>query len=134
MAQLQQVEQSPGTLLVPAGSLVEQYRACSNKLQGLADQALEYAEISVFARTFLHPIAGQLKDVRLRLDIWISDVDIENGSLSENAAFENSRLFGVITTAFQRMNSHLDAVGKELVIIKSETKLIRRIKYVAFPL
>ncbi|MCJ1243286.1 hypothetical protein MMC30_000483 [Trapelia coarctata] len=120
-------------LLVSARTLVEQCRGCSNELQRLAEQALEYAEISVFARTILHPIAGQLKDVHLRLDIWMSDIDIENGTLTENDAFKQSRLFSVITTALQRMTGHLDAVGKDLAIIKYETELIRRIEHVTFP-
>lgn len=126
-------ESQPQSLLVPAGSLTEQCRGCSNELQRLAEQALEYGEISVYARTILHPIAGQLRDVRLRLDIWMSDIDIEKGTLSESDTFKQSRLFSVITTALQRMHNHLEAVGKESALIRFETELITTTEQAALP-
>ena len=123
-------EEQPQSLLIPAGSLVEQCQGCSQELQRLAEQAFDYAEISVFAKTILFPIASQLKDIRLRLDIWMADIDIEKGTLNESDSFRESRLYGVITTALQRMNSNLGAVGKDLTIIKNETELIARTEHV----
>jgi len=124
-------ESQPQSLLVPAGTLDKQFHGCSNELQRLAQQALECSEISVFARTILHPIEGQLKDIRLRLDIWMSDIEIEKGTLNESDAFKQSRLFSVITKALQRINSQLEAVSKDLEIIKFETELITRTEQVA---
>jgi hypothetical protein len=126
-------ESQAQSLLVPSGTLDEQCRGCSNELQRLAQQALEYSEISVFARTILHPIEGQLKDIRLRLDIWMSDIEIEKGTLNESDAFKQSRLFSVITTALQRINSQLEAVGSDLAIIRFETELITKTEQVALP-
>ncbi len=83
--------------------------------------------------TILHLIAGQLKDVRLRLDIWMSDIDIEKGTLTESDTFKQSRLFSVITTALQRMHNQLEAVGKDLALIRFETELITITEQVALP-
>lgn len=114
----------PQSFLVPAGSLTEQCRGCSNELQRLAKRARKYIGIS---------ISGKLKDVRLRLDIWMSDIDIEKGTLNESDAFKQSRLFSVITTALQRMNSHLEAVGKDIETMRFEFQLRKKAKQVALP-
>ena len=106
------------------GTLSQRCYKYSTELGRLRHEALEGAEISAFAKSLLNPAASRLQDIRVRLDIWMSDVDFENGSLEETAKFRESRLHKVILDTFKRMQQNVEKIAANLAIIKDEARLM----------
>ena len=75
-------------------------------------------ELPVNLQTKLDLIGNQLKDLRLRFDIWMSDIDINLGTLHENESFKKSSPHQVIDTAFKRMETQLTLVESGITLVK----------------
>ncbi len=97
------------------GSINEQCEACSLRLD-LLGQTIHNASDrpeSIFVKTIMQPTAARLQDLRLRLDIWKSDLETDGGVVDDSEAFKKSSLHSGVSKAFERIRSKLADVGTE---------------------
>ena len=112
------VDLVPPPQLLSGRTLNLQCQDCYEELRRLEEAALDGTEISTFAKTILRPLASRIGDLRLRLDIWRSDIKIDSGILVENYTFKESSLYRVVVTAFERMRTQLGSIDRDLTVIK----------------
>src|SRR5436853_2693165 len=83
-------------------------------LRMLIHNADETARISGIATTYMRPIAKRLKELQLRLNIWMSDVDINSGVLEQkegqNGTGIEPDLYNVVRAAFQTFEVNLNDI------------------------
>ncbi|MCJ1401481.1 hypothetical protein MMC11_004695 [Xylographa trunciseda] len=107
-----------------AGTLSQRCYKYSTELDRLRLEALEGAQISALAKALLNPAASRLQNIRVRLDIWLSDVEVGDGSLEETDTFKKSRLYRVIFRAFAQMQENVEEIARDIVVIKDEARLM----------
>lgn len=89
-------------------------------LQALSQSVLTgNDELPANLQTKLDLIGNQLQDLRLRFDIWMSDIDINLGTLHEDESFKKSSPHQVIDTAVKRMETQLTLVDLGITRIKT---------------
>jgi hypothetical protein len=84
----------------------------------LIHNAEEVGSISNIAITYARPIAKRLKELQLRLKIWMEDVDINSGVLKkmegQNGTGIGPHLYPVIGAAFETLEVNLNDIGDNI--------------------
>ena len=104
-----------GDLTSVKTTLSERSHADVEALRMLIHNAEEAATISGLAMTYMRFIVKRLKELQLRLKIWMSDVDIDSGVLEQaegqNKTSMGPDLYSVVRTAFQALEVNLNDIG-----------------------
>lgn len=97
-------------------TLEEQFGSCVALCKKNIDEALVSAKISSYAKTCFHPIAGQIDDELVRLEIWAFDVGTKDGFWKEFSKLvaPNVAVSRRVREIFEDMNSSLEKIEMEM--------------------
>ncbi|KAK3176233.1 hypothetical protein OEA41_007556 [Lepraria neglecta] len=90
--------------------------SCTQVFKGLIDTALDCSKVSVLAGTYFYPIARQIDDELIRLEIWASDLEADDPNSS--APLSDITLQRYIYSTFQNIGSQLEDIGKEIRLMR----------------
>lgn len=105
-------------------SLEDQFESCVALCKNGIDEALDLAKISTYAKTCFHPIACQLDDELLRLEIWALDFGTETAfwhKFSELVT-ANVAVGKRLREVFEDLNASLKEIGTEMKLIERIVK------------
>ena len=109
-------------LISRKSTLTEQSNANVQAFTMLIENAQEAALVSPMAATYMRLIEKRLKELQLRLKIWISDTAIGSSVLEARDNDRSARrgLYTVACTAFQTMEVNLDDIRLNISTMRSE--------------
>lgn len=102
-------------------TLEEQFESCVSLCKKEIEEALAAAKISTYAKTCFHPIARQIDDELIRLEIWALDFGTKDGSWEELSKLvtKNDTVGRHLRKIFDDLNASLEKIGREMKLIQS---------------
>lgn len=102
-------------------TLEEQFESCVSLCKKEIEEALAAAKISTYAKTCFHPIARQIDDELIRLEIWSFDFGTKDGSWEEfsELVINNDAIGRRLRQVFENLNASLEKIGREMKLIQS---------------
>ena len=115
------LETDLGPPAVQDQTLEEQFQSCVVLCKKFIEEALESAKISTYAKTCFHPIARQIDDELIRLELWTMDFGTKDGSWKEFSALmtKNDDVDRRLRTVLEDLHGSLEKIGSEMKLIQS---------------
>lgn len=98
----------------------DQFESCVALCKNEIDEALKSAKISTYAQTCFHPIARQLDDELLRLEIWALDFGTETRLWNEFSKLVTADVTvgRHLREIFEDLNASLKKIGMDMKLIQ----------------
>lgn len=100
-------------------TLKEQFESCVALCKTQIEKALVSAKISTDAKTCFHPIARQIDDELLRLELWAFEVGTKDGLWNEFSAAVTadvamgtflSKIFGDLNASLENIRTNMELI------------------------
>lgn len=107
-------------LVLQVQTLEDRFESSVALCKDVIEEALESAKISTYAKACFHPIARQIDDQLLRLEIWAFDFGTKDGTWKDFSALATTdvALGSYLRTIFENLSASLENIGKEMKLIQ----------------